>query len=344
MEEHPSDEIEQLQGDYLRALVAGSGREADKVVTVALDQALSPQRIYLEIFQPTAYAIGQLWQRNKVSVAQEHLATAIVERQMGELHPMFKPAQERPHTLVLGCVPDEWHRVGARMVADFFEADGWTVHYLGANVPIKELVGLARESNADLVGLSAEMLFNLPKVAELVRALDAAGLGGLPVIAGGMPFILQSDLAQALSLRGSADNAEAALDLANQIVRAGTARVTPTPEAAAAIALRVARAQLIAEATARCVAAGDSDTDLISAGYGYVLRMLEAALVAESSALLDSQIYWANERQPHDGVSPEQLLVRLAVMAATVRALLPGPEGEVAATYLDRMVDQHPVG
>ncbi|NTU83926.1 MAG: hypothetical protein HGA45_31900 [Chloroflexales bacterium] len=213
--------VARLGRDYLQALVAGSGRKADHVVEAALDLALPPQRIYLDIFQPTAYAVGQLWQRNKVSVAQEHLATAILERQMGELHPLFRPARQRPHTLVLGCVPDEWHRVGSRMVADFFEADGWTVHYLGANVPIGELVGIARESAADLVGLSAEMLFNLTRVAELVRALGKSGLDGIPVIAGGMPFIAQPELARALNLRGSADHAESAVSLANSIVGAG---------------------------------------------------------------------------------------------------------------------------
>ncbi len=341
-EEH----TERLQTDYLRALLAGSGREADRVVTAALDRHLSPQRIYLDIFQPTAYAVGQLWQRNKVSVAQEHLATAIVERQMGELHPLFRPAAlTRARTLVLGCVPDEWHRVGARMVADFFEADGWSVHYLGANAPIKDLVGITRESGADLVGLSAEMLFNLPKVAELVRALDGAGLSGIPVIAGGMPFITQLGLAPALSLQGSADNAELAVSLANQIVGAGPAPAAPPPEAAAAAAaaLRQAHAQIVAAATARCVAAGDTDTDLIIAGYGYVLRMLEAALVAGSPKLLDAQVSWANERQPHDGVTPAQLLSRLGLMAATLRSLLASPHGDAAAAYIERLVERQMV-
>lgn len=330
--------IDHLQADYLRALLAGSGRAADRVMTAALDQALAPQRIYLDIFQPTAYAIGQLWQRNQVSVAQEHLATAIVERQMGELHPLFKPARARPHSLVLGCVPDEWHRVGARMVADFFEADGWTVHYLGANVPVRDLVGMARESGADLVGLSAEMLFNLPKVAELVRALDASGLSGIPVIAGGMPFIRQAELAPALSLRGSADNAALAVALANQIVSAGAPAARAAPEAATAAALRRAGGQILAAATARCVAAGDTDSDLIIAGYGYVLRMLDAALVAGAPELLDAQVSWADERQPHDGVTPAQLRSRLRHMAAALRASLPAPHGALAASYIERLV------
>jgi MerR family transcriptional regulator, light-induced transcriptional regulator len=80
-----------LKQNYLSAMREGSGRMADKVVQTALDQHVTSNDIYLDIFQDTAYEIGRLWQRNEFSVAQEHLATAIIERQMGDLHQYFKP-------------------------------------------------------------------------------------------------------------------------------------------------------------------------------------------------------------------------------------------------------------
>lgn len=331
-----SDFIGTLREDYLRALIGGSGRAADLVVEAALDAAIAPQRIYLEIFQPTAYTIGRLWQANQVSVAQEHLATAIIERQMGELHPYFKGRPGPRRTIVLGCVPDEWHSIGARMVADFFEAEGWQVHYLGANVPVRDLVGLARESSADMVGLSAEMLFNLPRVGELVRALDAAGLGGIPVIAGGMPFIEQPDLWSALSLHGSAGDAAAAVTTARRVL--GSDKPNLRAEPTAAVALRAQREAVVAAATARCLAAGDSDRALVSAGFNFATRMLEAALAAGTAETLAGQALWAIERQPHDGVTPDQMLARLVHLDAALGELLPAAEAEQAQAYLDHLV------
>ncbi|MEF3272883.1 MAG: B12-binding domain-containing protein [Chloroflexus sp.] len=76
-----------FQQQYLAAMLAGSSRAADRVVEQALAQGINAPRIYLDIFQPTAYEIGRLWQINRIGIAQEHLATAIIERQMGELHP-----------------------------------------------------------------------------------------------------------------------------------------------------------------------------------------------------------------------------------------------------------------
>jgi methanogenic corrinoid protein MtbC1 len=212
----PGDEIAQLRKAYLEALRAGSGRQADLVVEQSLDRKLSANQVYLDIFQPTAYEIGKLWQQNLVTVAQEHLATAIIERQMGQMHAYFHPTITRARTLVLGSIAKEQHRLGAQMVADFFEQDGWTVYYLGATTPVNEFIGLAREVNADMIGISVQMLYHLPQVIDLIQELDLRGMGGLPVIAGGQPFIQQSDLYRSLSLQFSAENAAAAVAQANQ--------------------------------------------------------------------------------------------------------------------------------
>jgi MerR family transcriptional regulator, light-induced transcriptional regulator len=210
-----------LQSDYLFALRQGSGRLADRVVTAALEQGMLPGDIYLDIFQKTAYAIGVLWQHNEVSVAQEHLATAIIERQMGELHPLFRPQRTRSRSVIIGAVEEELHRVGARMVADFFEQDGWEVLYLGATVPTDTLICMARDLQADLVGVSAQMAYHVPAIQELVRQADRRGLGGLPIMAGGYPFVQNPGLYQKLGLRFSGANARQAVELANRMIAAG---------------------------------------------------------------------------------------------------------------------------
>jgi MerR family transcriptional regulator, light-induced transcriptional regulator len=49
------------------------------------------------------------------------------------------------------------------MVADVLEANGWNVRFLGTNMPHAGVL------QADVVGISATMLFNLPKVRLLVN-------------------------------------------------------------------------------------------------------------------------------------------------------------------------------
>lgn len=213
-----SSEFSEYQQDYLGAMKKGSGRQADVVVQRALDKSIQVNQIYLDIFQTTAYQIGRLWQRNEFSVAQEHLATAIIERQMGEMHPLFKPSQMRSKVLVIGCVEQEYHRVGVRMVADFFEQDGWDVHYLGAAVPTETFIAMAREMQADLIGLSSQMVYHIPTISDFVRELDRLGLGGIPVMAGGLPFVQQPELYKKLGVHFSGSDARQAVKMANEII------------------------------------------------------------------------------------------------------------------------------
>lgn len=210
--------LSDLQRNYLDAMRQGSSRHADQIVTKALDARLTANHIYLDIFQNTAYEIGRMWQRNQFSVAQEHLATAIIERQMGDLHPYFKPVRERSRRLVLGAVKEEQHRVGLRMVADFFEQDGWEVYYLGAAVPTNTFVSILRDFHADLVGVSAQMVYHLPEVLNFVKEIDRQGLSGIPIMAGGFPFVQNPDLYKSLGVQFTGVDANAALQLANTVV------------------------------------------------------------------------------------------------------------------------------
>lgn len=207
----------ELQSEYLKVAIQGSGRKADEVVSTALDRNITANDIYLDLFQPTGYAIGELWQKNMVSVAQEHLVTAIIERQMGDLHVHFKSKEEKEKVLVIGSVDKEYHRVGVRMVADFFEQDGWTVHYLGAAVPTNTFLAMAREMKADLIGLSSQMIFHLPAITDFVRQSSQYGLDGIPIMVGGMPFIQEPELYQNLGVHFTGSNAHEAVAKANEL-------------------------------------------------------------------------------------------------------------------------------
>jgi methanogenic corrinoid protein MtbC1 len=219
MDKDQKNSLDELQSKYLEVTIDGSGRKADEVVSTAFEQQLTINEVYLKIFQPTGYSIGKLWQNNLVSVAQEHLVTAIIERQMGELHSLFAPKVSKPKTLVIGAVEKENHRVGVRMVADFFEQDGWTVHYLGAAVPTKTFLAMAREMKADLVGLASQMVFHLPAITDFVRQADSFGLAGIPIMVGGMPFIQQPELYTKLGVHFSGVDAQKAVEKANQLIQ-----------------------------------------------------------------------------------------------------------------------------
>lgn len=210
----------QLLTEYLNVTLEGSGRKADQVVEKAFDNNLTVNEVYLDIFQNTGYQIGELWQRNQISVAQEHLVTSIIERQMGDLRRLFKPEKEKDRTLVLGSVSKEFHSVGVQMVADFFTQDGWTVYNLGPAVPTDSFLAMARDVNADMIGLSAQMIYHLPTITEFVRDSGNYGLAGIPIIVGGMPFVQHPELYETLDVHLSGTDAADGVRKANQLLEA----------------------------------------------------------------------------------------------------------------------------
>jgi methanogenic corrinoid protein MtbC1 len=171
--------------------------------------------------QPAAYTIGELWQQNEISIGQEHVATAIMERQLGALHAHSTPPRSVHRSIVLGCVVGELHRMGSRIVANAFEAAGWRVVYLGADVPVAEFVQIVEQERPDLVGLSAHSLLQREPITQTVAALREAGLGGIPILVGGLPFVAHPEFAKQVGAHGVACDAADAVRQAERLL-AGT--------------------------------------------------------------------------------------------------------------------------
>jgi len=203
---------EHVLGDYLDALAGADLAGARSVLDDAIEAGMPVRRIYLEVLQPALYEIGRRWSHAEISVAQEHLATAATQSAMARLAERLSegPRRVRPGSALVACVSDELHAVGGRMVADFLEADGWRVTFLGQLTPGLELADLAAEHSAQVVALSAALPERVPRVAEVcaaLRALDPAPF----VLVGGQAFGGSAERALRTGADAYAADAEAAV-------------------------------------------------------------------------------------------------------------------------------------
>jgi len=169
------------------ALLVGEQRQASAVVNSLLDGGHGLIDIELHVVQPALYAIGEKWQANRVSVAQEHMVTAIAQSIMTEGLLRSPPPAPNGKRLLLACVEGNQHSLGLRMVADAFQLAGWEVQYLGANVPSAALVVQVLAWKPDLVGLSMSLVQQLPAIRAVIAQLqDQLGGNRPPVIIGGL--------------------------------------------------------------------------------------------------------------------------------------------------------------
>jgi MerR family transcriptional regulator, light-induced transcriptional regulator len=203
---------ERARDGYLGALLASDVAGAREVLDGAIAAGLPVRRIYLDVLQPTLYEIGRRWSHAEISIAQEHLATAATQSAMARLAESLSdgPRRVRPLIALVACVNDELHAVGGRMVADFLEADGWRVVFLGQLTPGSDLAALAAEQGATLVAVSAALPERVPQVAEACAALR--GLDPAPfVLVGGQAFGGSAERALRTGADAYADDAEAAV-------------------------------------------------------------------------------------------------------------------------------------
>lgn len=172
---------------YLNSLLSGRRAECAEFVGQLLSNGWGMRELYLELFQQSLYDIGSLWERNRISVAAEHLATAVTESLLTLVYPAVFSAERIGKRVVVSCVANEFHQIGAKMVADVCELNGWDSYFLGANTPSDALMDLIDRVNPHLLGLSLSVYFNLAKLLEVIE-LVRERFPELPIIAGGQAF------------------------------------------------------------------------------------------------------------------------------------------------------------
>ena len=141
--------------ELLGALLAGDRQRAGQVALRAFERG-GAAHLYEDVVRPALEAVGELWRTNQISVADEHVATALAQTAMASLYPRFPWPAGGP-TAIVACVEGEHHELGARMVADLLALDGWRDVFLGADTPLDALVAKAVASAPVLVALSATL-------------------------------------------------------------------------------------------------------------------------------------------------------------------------------------------
>lgn len=193
---------------YLAAALSGDRTEALRIIREdGLAAGMSVGEVYLGIIQASQYEIGRLWEDGEITISQEHLATAISQLAIAQLYSMMPRNDAVGYRVLIACVPGETHDMGPRILADFFEMAGFEVRYLGADVPLAEIVDAATVSSPNLIALSATMTYNVPAFRETVQALRAEFGEEVLIAAGGQAFELIPELLDELQIPVRASDA-----------------------------------------------------------------------------------------------------------------------------------------
>src|SRR5262249_38928608 len=159
------------QQRYLRPLLDGDRDAASSVVNELISKRSRVADIYLQVFAPAMFQIGELWCDGKVNVAEEHLATQITLEQMDKLRLTQSIPRFLSYRMMVCCVEGEQHFIAAKMAAHRFQKEARQVDYLGPNVPTPALIEIVSTRRPNLLALSITMAANLRRTQTLVKKI-----------------------------------------------------------------------------------------------------------------------------------------------------------------------------
>jgi len=208
---------------YLEYLLSKDKQGASEHIRQLLDQGVTIPEIYMDVIQPALYEIGWLWQTNKISVADEHLATVISQFIMTTLYPDIFSTEKNDKKVLGAALGSELHEIGIRMVMDMFEYSGYQTQYLGANMPIDAFIAYANDFQPDIIALSITLGMHLNTLKQTIQEIrNHKNLAHIKILVGGQPLSMHDNLYKTIGADGYAKDAKEALEVGERLVNKTT--------------------------------------------------------------------------------------------------------------------------
>lgn len=186
------DEYATLRAQLLDALIHYRGQEAERLLGRLVPLPFE-ERIH-RVFFPILQEIGDLWERKIVNVAQEHYASALIRDQLvGILVGVGSRDAQAPHA-VCTTLPDEHHEIGALALGVHLGLRGYRVSYLGANLPLGDLLDFCASQRPALVCISAIRSISPERAITYAATLRAGCPPNSRVVIGGRGVLLEPPL------------------------------------------------------------------------------------------------------------------------------------------------------
>ncbi len=171
---------------YLEAARNGDGDAADEIVATLLEAGVPFETMVTGCLGAAQTLVGEHWLSASWSVADEHLATAVVQRSLNTLVSACAAsaagvAQESGH-IVAACAEGDWHALPAQMFTELLRVRGFRVSFLGASTPAAHVRRLLSRTRADALVVSCATALYYPGVSSLAQAAHEYDV---PVLAGG---------------------------------------------------------------------------------------------------------------------------------------------------------------
>ena len=217
---------------YMEPLLAGRRSECRTLLDDAIGGSTAAGTIYREVVWPAMECVDQLYRDDRINVATEHMATRINRCLADQLQAHLDCRASNGKKIMIICADDEPEELGAQMLTDLFEADGWEAFFLGGGVPNDEILSFVGQVRPDILLVYGSQPRGVPGVRQLIDLIRDVGVHPtLNVMVSGGVFNRADGLWEEIQADLFAKTAGEAVDIARDVKpRAPENRVPGAPK------------------------------------------------------------------------------------------------------------------
>jgi len=200
------------------ALQRGDAEKVGELVKKALEEKLTPKDILENGLIKGMDVIGAKFKKNEVYVPEVLIAARAMHAGMSILRPkLAETGVKNIGTIAIGTVKGDLHDIGKNLVKMMLEGAGFEVIDLGVDVSTDKFIEAVKEHKPNIIGMSALLTTTMVNMAEVIKALEAAGLRDkVKIMIGGAP--ITQNYADQIGADGYSPDAASAVDKAKTFI------------------------------------------------------------------------------------------------------------------------------
>jgi len=161
---------------YLGTLLQGDRKRSRTVIEETLQSGTPANSVYIDIIGPIIVEIEKLLRTGQISPVQEHLATRINRTIVDQLQNKLPRRPSKNKKIVVCCAPDELQELGAQIMADLFESDGWEIRFLGGGLSSDDILTFISEYAPEILliyGIGPKQAPDVRRLIDTIKDINA---------------------------------------------------------------------------------------------------------------------------------------------------------------------------
>lgn len=172
---------------YLQPLLAGRRAECFNLVADAIQSGAQAEDLICDVIWPAMAQIERLYGDDRINTAVEHMASQINRTVADQLQAGLDRNPPNGRRVLVACADGAHEELGAQMVGDLFQADGWEVYLVGGGVPDDEILGMVGQLRPQallIFGAEPEAVPNTRALVERIREIGVCPTMNIVVTGG----------------------------------------------------------------------------------------------------------------------------------------------------------------